>query len=159
MIPVSISGGGSAGSSLTTPSRRASGSKVVPWIRVEVTTTKKIALKISSLSPTPATTGKVASQIGIAPRRPGPAEHQPLAVVERREGAGDERGQRAGDEDQRRREQQPLAGDLAEPAREDEQAEQGEERDLRDPREALVERDRRLASPAPAPVPRISAAM
>ena len=70
MIPVSISGGGSAGSSLTRPRRFASGSKVAPWIRVEVTTTKKIVLKISSASPTPATTGKVASQIGIAPRRP-----------------------------------------------------------------------------------------
>ena len=35
-----------------------------------MTTTKKIELKISSSSPTPAITGKVASQIGIAPRRP-----------------------------------------------------------------------------------------
>ena len=43
---------------------------MLPWIRVEVTTTKKTTLKISVVSPTPATTGKVASQIGIAPRRP-----------------------------------------------------------------------------------------
>ena len=70
MIPVSISGGGSAGSPPTTPRRLASGSKVLPWISVEVTTTKKTTLKISAVSPTPATTGKVASQIGIAPRRP-----------------------------------------------------------------------------------------
>ena len=130
MIPVSISGWGSAGSSLTTPRRRASGSNVVPWIRVEVTTTKKIALKISCPSPTPATTGKVASQIGIAPRRPAQPSISRSRVVERRQRAGDERRQRAGDEDQRRREQQPLAGDVAEPAGEDQQPEQGEERDL-----------------------------
>ena len=38
---------GSAGSSVVRPSRRASGSKLAPWIRVEVTTTKKMMLKIS----------------------------------------------------------------------------------------------------------------
>jgi hypothetical protein len=70
MIPVSISGAESAGSVEVTPSRRASGSNVAPWIRVEVTTTKKMTLKITAPSSTPAITGKVASQIGIAPRSP-----------------------------------------------------------------------------------------
>ena len=70
MIPVSISGRGSAGSVEVKPSRWASGSNVAPWISVEVTTTKKIALKIWSAPSTPAITGKVASQIGIAPRSP-----------------------------------------------------------------------------------------
>jgi hypothetical protein len=52
------------------PRRAASGSKLAPWIRVEVTTTKKTIENSSSPVPTPATTGKVASQIGVAPRRP-----------------------------------------------------------------------------------------
>ena len=88
---------GSAGSSVVSPSRFASGSKLAPWIRVEVTTTKKTIENSSLPAPTPATTGKVASQIGVAPRRPGPAEHRLLAQVERREDRRDEGGQRPGD--------------------------------------------------------------
>ena len=48
----------------------ASGSKVAPCTRVEVTTTKKTIANSSSPLRTPATTGKVASQIGVAPRSP-----------------------------------------------------------------------------------------
>ena len=70
MRPDSSRRRGSAGSSVVRPSRVASGSKLAPWIRVEVTTTKKTIAKSSSPVPTPATTGKVASQIGVAPRRP-----------------------------------------------------------------------------------------
>ena len=48
---------------------------------------------------------------------------------------------RAGDEDQHRRERQPLQRHVVELAGEDEQAEQDEEGDLGDPAEALVEGD------------------
>ncbi len=55
---------------MVSPSRRASGSKVAPWTRVELTTTKKTIANSSSPLRMPATTGKVASQIGVAPRSP-----------------------------------------------------------------------------------------
>ena len=106
---------------------------MLPWISVEVTTTKKIALKISCRVADPGDDREGREPDRDRAAQAGPAEHQPLAVVERREGAGDEGRERAGDEDQRRREQQRLAGDVAEAAGEDEQAEQREERDLRDP--------------------------
>ena len=93
--------------------------------------------------PTPATTGKVASQIGVAPRSPA----QPSIARSRRlSGAktvASEGGERAGDEDQHRRERQAFEGDVAEGAREDEQAEQDEEADLGDPADPLVEGDDR----------------
>ena len=73
----------------------------------------------------------------------GPAEHRPLADVERGEQRRREGGQRAGDEDQDRRERQALERDVAERAGEDEQAEQDEEADLGDPAEPLVEGDDR----------------
>ena len=55
----------------------------------------------------------------------------------------DERRQRPGDEDQDGGQRQRFPGDIAERAREDQQAEQDEEADLGDPAEALVEGDDR----------------
>ncbi len=90
---------GRAGSSVVSPSRRASGSKLAPWTRVEVTTTKKTIEKSSCPAPTPATTGKVASQIGVAPR--SPAQPSIAARAARRgKGGRGEGGERAGDQDQ-----------------------------------------------------------
>ena len=45
IVPASASGRGRAGSSVVTPSARASGSKVVPWMIVESSTAKKTMLK------------------------------------------------------------------------------------------------------------------
>ena len=141
--PDSSSRRGSAGSSVVRPSRLASGSKLAPWTRVELTTTKKTIAKSCSPSPTPATTGKVASQIGVAPRSPA----QPSIARSRRssgeKAVATKAAQRAGDEDQHRRERQALPGDVAERAGEDEQAEQDEEADLGDPADPLVEGDDR----------------
>ena len=51
------------------------------------------------------------------PAQPGPAEHHLLAHVERRQRRRQEGGDRPGDEDQHRRERQPLERDVAEVAR------------------------------------------
>ena len=69
-MPDSASGRGSAGSLVVTPSHCASGSKVVPWTSVEITTAKKTMLKNSREWGTSAITGKVASTTGTAPRSP-----------------------------------------------------------------------------------------
>ena len=122
-----------------------------------MTTTKKIALKIRSLPSTPAITGNVASQIGIAPRRPAQLWIT-LSGPELRERGRDQGRERAGDEDQRRRKRQALERDVAETAREDEQAEDREEGDLRDPGEALVEGDLVVCFAGIGPVPRIRGA-
>ena len=145
MIPVSISGGGSATSSLTTPEalRQRLEGAALDQGRGDDDEEDDVEDQ-----------GRVADagddREGREPDRDraaeaGPAEHQPLAVVKRRERAGDERGERAGDEDQHDGDQQRLAGVVVEPTGEDQQPEQHEERDLGDPREALVEGDRRLA--------------
>ena len=70
MRPDSNRPGGRAGSSVVRRRRRASGSNVAPWTSVEVRTTKKTMLKMRSADATSATTGNVASQIGVAPRSP-----------------------------------------------------------------------------------------
>ena len=70
----------------------------------------------------------------------GPAQHHPFAEPERLDLARQQGRDRAGDEDQDQSECRALPGDVDEPAREDEQPEHEEERDLRDPAQALVER-------------------
>ena len=143
MRPDSSSRRGSAGSSVVSPSRLASGSKVAPWTRVELTTTKKTIAKSCSPLPTPATTGKVASQIGVAPRSPA----QPSIARSRRSSgekavatkAAKGRATRISTAERARL----SPGDVAERAGEDEQTEQDEEADLGDPADPLVEGDDR----------------
>ena len=108
-----------------------------------MTTTKKIELKISSLSPTPATTGKVASQIGIAPRRPAQPSISRSRLLNGENALAMNAASGRATKISAAESSRPSPGDLAEAAREHEQPEQGEERDLRDPREALVEGDHR----------------
>ena len=73
--------------------------------------------------------------------QPGPAQHQSLAHVQRRQRGGGEGRQRARDQDQDGGERQPLQRHVVELAGEDEQAEEDEERQLGDPAEPLVEGD------------------
>ena len=154
--PDSSSRRGSAGSSVVSPSRFASGSKLAPWTRVEVTTTKKTIENSSWPPPTPATTGKVASQIGVAPRSPAQPSISRSRTLSGAKSRRDEGGERAGDEDQHRRERQALQRDVAERAGEDQQAEQDEEADLGDPADPLVEGDDG-ARPGSRPPPSASA--
>ncbi len=128
---------------MVSPSRLASGSKLAPWTRVEVTTTKKTIANSCLAAADPGDDREGGEPDRRRAAQPGPAEHRPLAHVERREGGGDEGGERAGDEDQHRREREALPGDVAERAGEDEQAEQDEEADLGDPADPLVEGDDR----------------
>ena len=130
---------GSAGSAVVTPSAWASGSKVVPWTMVEMTTAKKTMLKYSRLLGTPLITGKVASTTGTAPRSPAQPEDQPLAGAVAIEGGGERRGQRPSHERDHQGDQGSVDQHVAELAREDEQPEGEEERDLGHPGEALVE--------------------
>src|SRR5260370_18013878 len=78
------SGGGAqaalTGSSVN-PSRRAIGSIVNPWTRVETRTTKNAMLKNSILRGTFSITGKVARTTGTAPRNPAqPNRSRSVAV-------------------------------------------------------------------------------
>jgi hypothetical protein len=70
IAPVSISGSGSAASVVVTPSHRATGWKVVPWMIVDTSTAKKMMLKNWTLWATCSITGNVASTTGTAPLRP-----------------------------------------------------------------------------------------
>ncbi len=96
------------------PAAGASGSKLAPWTRVEVTTTKKTIAKSSCADGDPGDDreGREPDRRRAAQARP--AEHQPLAHVERVRERRDEGGQRAGDEDQHGRERQALEGDVVE---------------------------------------------
>src|SRR3989442_3061438 len=70
----------STGSSVN-PSRRAIGSIVNPWTRVETRTTKNAMLKNSILRGTFSITGKVARTTGTAPRNPAqPNRSRSVAV-------------------------------------------------------------------------------
>lgn len=53
-----------------TPRRRATQPIVVPWSSTDTSTAKNTTLKITGASGTPASSGKVASTIGTAPRSP-----------------------------------------------------------------------------------------
>ena len=143
-VPISTSGRGSAGSDVVTPSLRASHSTVVPCSSVESTTAKKTMLKNSLLCSTPSITGKVASTTGTAPRSPAQLSTTRSPVVKRSSAVATNVGQGPRDEDEDQRERGPLEPHVAELAREDEQAEREEHRDLGDPREALVEDRHRL---------------
>ena len=70
IVPDSASGRGSAGSSVVTPSRLASGSNVVPCRIVDSSTTKNTMLKNSCERGMRSMTGNVASTTGTAPRSP-----------------------------------------------------------------------------------------
>ena len=74
-----------------------------------------------------------------------PREHKPLAGAEAVTSGHEQGGQRPRDQRDHQREHQPRADRAAELRREHQQPERQEERDLRDPCEALVEgRDRLL---------------
>ncbi len=117
-----------------------SGSKLAPCTRVEVTTTKKTIANSSSPLRTPATTGKVASQIGVAPRSPAQPSMTFSALLSGEKSGRGEGGQRAGDEDQYRREGDALDRHVGDVLREHQQPEQDEEADLGHPA-GLVEGD------------------
>ena len=126
---------------MVSPSRVASGSKLAPWTRVEVTTTKKTIANTSSPPAIPATTGKVASQIGVAPRSPAqPSISRSRTLSGARAVAtkvASGRATRISTAESAR----PFSADVVELAGEDQQAEEDEERDLGDPAEPLVEGD------------------
>ena len=147
------SGRGSAGSSLVTPSRRASGSKLAPWIRVEVTTTKKMMLKISALLDQALDHRERREPDRDRAAQPGPAEHQPLAQREAVGQARDRSGQRTRDEDQHGRDQQPVARDVDQLAREDQQARAGRRARSARPSRGPGGRRRSCACPAPGRCP------
>ena len=83
----------------------------------------------------------MASQIGVAPRRPAQPSISRSRTLSGASAVATKVGDRPGDEDQHRRERQPLQRHVAELAGEDQQAEQDEEGDLGDPAEPLVEGD------------------
>ena len=144
-MPVSTSGRGSAGSVVVTPSLRASHSTVVPWSSVEITTAKKTMLKnVRGCPARRSITGKVASTTGTAPRRPAQPSTTRSRRVKRSRAVATNADSGPRDEHEDQRERGALEPDVAELAREDQQAEREEHRDLRDPREALVEDGHRL---------------
>ena len=69
-MPTSSNGRDSAGSSVVRRRPLASGSKVTPWISVDVSTTKKTMSKKVPAWGTSSMTGNVARTIGTAPRSP-----------------------------------------------------------------------------------------
>ena len=122
----------------TRSSRAATRSSVVPWRIAETTTTKKTALKIVFAVSTSDESTNVARTIGTAPRSPAqPSSSRSRGeVVER--GRHPDRDQ-VGQEHEQQRRREPRAGDVGQLAREHEQAEHDEERDLGEERQPFVE--------------------
>ena len=135
----------------STPRRCASGSKVAPWIRVELTTTKKIALKITSaaLDPGDHREGREPDRDRAA--QAGPAQHHPFSSARSARTPSRPASRAAG----RRRSAPPRAaapraatsprplGNTSRPSRTKSEI-------WATQREPLVERDRRLRVPGPA---------
>ena len=140
IVPVSASGRGSAGSSVVTPSRCASGSNVVPWSSVETSDREE-----DDVEELEAVRDALDHREGREHHRdraaqPGPAEHDPLAAREApKPRVATNVADRARDEHEHEREQRALDatspswhGKTSSPSVE-------EQRDLGHPGEALVE--------------------
>ena len=133
--------------------RRASGSKVEPWSRVDTSTAKKTMLKNSKPFRPCDHRERSQARRERRPRRPPQERTNPLARRRTHSpGRRHEHRHRAGDEDEDQGEHGSLECDPPELRREDEEAEHQEHRHLRQPGEPLVEDgDRPLAGDGPAP--------
>ena len=106
-----------------------------------MTTTKKTIANSSSPPPTPATTGKVASQIGVAPRSPAQPSISRSRTLSGARAVATKAASGRATRISTAESASPFNATSPRLAGEDEQAEQDEEGDLRDPAEPLVEGD------------------
>ena len=145
--PTSSGASCTGGAGESSPSRPATHSSVVPCTVTDTTTTKKTALKIVFEWVTSEESTNVASTIGTAPRSPAqPSSARSLFVnllksVEAQTAAGRDQ------EHQHERQREARERHVAQLAREDQQPEDDEDRDLREEGEPFVEGDE-LASVA-----------
>ncbi len=110
---------------------------MVPWSRVEATTTKKTALKIRSALAILAESANVAKTMGAAPRNPA----QPIRIRSRGETAqrgGEPHGQRPDDRDEQCSQSECWTSNGAQLVRENEQTKDNEESHLGQERQPLV---------------------
>ena len=130
------------------PSRRATHGRVGPWTRVNRTTSRKTTSKIRCAAGRPTLIGIVASTIGTAPRRPGPADERLVAPRHPERRGADDHRQRPGHEGQRATHDERVGQRVEQPGGAGQQAEQDEQPDLGQPGQALGEarRSRRGAA-------------